>query len=94
VEDERRAGEDPTYARALWPGLEHLDPTFREILRMSVHQVWYAGVVQWASGQKSLKAVHRDVERLVRFLFEQDSHIQPVASESADRGVATSDRPR
>jgi TetR/AcrR family transcriptional regulator, cholesterol catabolism regulator len=69
IDEARRTGEDQAVAAAMWPPLNHLDRTFEAVLRMSVGQVWFAGVVQWASGQKTLAEVHGEVERLVRFLF-------------------------
>jgi TetR/AcrR family transcriptional regulator, cholesterol catabolism regulator len=57
------------YVGTTWPPLDHLDPTFRDILLVSAEQVWYAGVVQWVSGLKQLDEVTADIERLVRFLF-------------------------
>jgi AcrR family transcriptional regulator len=88
IEHERRVGDDPSYGWAFWPPLDHLDPYFKSLLRMSVEQVWFAGVVQWASGQKTLPAVHENLERLVRFLFlayeERHADGPPTAVMAAD----------
>jgi TetR/AcrR family transcriptional regulator, cholesterol catabolism regulator len=58
-----------THDQHLWPDIEGLDQELARTLATSVRQIWYAGVVQWAFGQKDLHEVWDDQERLIRCLL-------------------------
>jgi AcrR family transcriptional regulator len=63
------ARQGMTHDEHLWPDIEDLDQELAHTLATSVKQIWYAGVVQWAFGQRDLHEVFDDQERLIRCLL-------------------------
>jgi AcrR family transcriptional regulator len=51
--------------------MEEIEPEVLRDLRVAITQVWYAGVVRWAHGQKDLDDVLKDIERLVRLVLDR-----------------------